>query len=277
MPHGLLHGLYLPMLPMPDDLRHLQAYCVVDGMKPVIIGDAMLYLGDCIEILPFLGKVDAVITDPPYGETTHSNAKSNRGKGHGNTTIDFASITAEQLAEILGWCGEICPRWLIATMEWRHIAAFDKSPPMHWELIRFGIWLKTNPMPQISADRPAQGWEGIAYMHSTTGGEKYWNGGGKHGNYVGAIVTDGAHPTGKPLPLFGQFVSNFTNHGDKVLDPFMGSGTTGVAAISQGRKFIGIERDERYFEIACKRIERAVAQGQLFKPEPMKQIQESFL
>lgn len=240
----------------------------------VVIGDATLYLGDCMDILPTLDKVDAVITDPPYGETTHSNAKSNRGKGHGNTAIDFNSLTSQELNDILVICGQKCHRWFVSTMEWRHIAVFDLNPPEGWELVRFGVWLKTNPMPQISADRPSQGWEGIAYMHSTKGQKKQWNGGGQHGNYVGSLVTDGAHPTGKPLPLFSQFVERFTNPSDLVLDPFMGSGTTGVAAIQMGRKFIGIEREPKYFEIACKRIEQASRQVDMFIEQP-KQEQES--
>jgi site-specific DNA-methyltransferase (adenine-specific) len=245
--------------------------------KKIEIGSATLFLGDCMDILPTLDKVDAVITDPPYGESTHSNAKSNRGSGQGNKTIDFASMTANQLEQVLVVCGQKCSRWLISTMEWRHIAKFDIEPPNGWELIRFGVWVKTNPMPQISADRPAQGWEGIAYMHSTNGNKKRWNGGGQHGNYVGALVTDGLHPTGKPIPLFSQFVDKFTDRGEIVLDPFMGSGTTGVAALQMGRKFIGIEREQKYFDIACKRIEQAVAQGQLFSPERPKQLQQSLL
>lgn len=232
-------------------------------MKPVIIGNAELYLGDCMDVLPLLGKVDAVITDPPYSETTHSNAKSNKGKGHGNKAIDFASMTADELDEVLAKCGEICDRWLVSTMEWRHIAKFEQEPPSGWEFVRFGVWLKTNPMPQISADRPAQGWEGIAYMHSTAT-KKRWNGGGQHGNYVGALVTNGDHPTGKPLPLLSQFVERFTDYGNMVLDPFMGSGTTGVAAVQMGRKFIGIERDPKYFEVACRRIEQAQKQSDFF-------------
>lgn len=224
-----------------------------------------------------LDKVDAVITDPPYGEETHSNAKSNRNKGYGNVAIDFASITASDLSSILATCSKICNRWVIATMDWRHIASFDTNPPEGLELIRFGVWVKTNPMPQISADRPANGWDGIAYLHSTTGDKKRWNGGGTHGNHIGSVITDGLHPTGKPLQLVSGFVRNFTDPGGIVLDPFMGSGTTGVAAIQLGRKFIGIEKDERYFEIACRRIEQAVAQGQLFSPEPVKQIQDSLL
>lgn len=240
----------------------------------VEIGNATLYLGDCMDILPTLDKVDAVITDPPYSETTHANAKSNRGKGHGNKAIDFASLTSDQLKEILKICGKKCHRWLVSTMEWRHIATFDHNPPEGWELVRFGVWVKSNPMPQISADRPAQGWEGIAYMHSTKG-KKRWNGGGQHGNYIGPVITDGAHPTGKPVPLFLGFVEKFTDRTQTILDPFMGSGTTGVAAIQMGRKFIGIERESKYFDIACKRLELAVAQPQLFEPEPVQYIQEN--
>lgn len=243
----------------------------------VTIGNATLYLGDCMEVLPTLPKVDAVITDPPYSETTHANAKSNRGKGHGNKAIDFASLTSHQLQEILTVCGHKCSRWLVSTMEWRHIAAFDAQPPAGWELVRFGVWVKTNPMPQISADRPAQGWEGIAYMHSTSGEKKRWNGGGQHGNYIGPVITDGAHPTGKPVPMFSGFVDKFTSRCETILDPFMGSGTTGVAAIQLGRKFIGIEREPKYFDIACQRIEKAVSQGQLFTPEPVKQEQAALL
>jgi site-specific DNA-methyltransferase (adenine-specific) len=230
----------------------------------VEIGLATLYLGDCANILPNICKVDAVITDPPYGESTHSNAKSNKGTGRGKKTIDFSSITAEELKKIIVICGEKCNRWFVSTMEWRHIAKFDVDPPDGWELIRFGVWIKTNPMPQISADRPAQGWEGIAYLHSTKGQKKYWNGGGGHGNYVGALVTDGLHPTGKPIALFSQFVDRFTKQKDIVLDPFMGSGTTGVAAVKMGRKFIGIEREQKYFDIACQRIENAQRQENLF-------------
>lgn len=221
------------------------------------IGLATIYLADCMEIMPALGKVDAVITDPPYGEQTHANAKSNRGKGHGNKSIDFSSLTAEQLGSILSECALHCDRWLVATMEWRHIAKFEETPPSGWDFVRFGVWVKTNPMPQISADRPAQGWEGIAYLHADKGHPKRWNGGGSHGNYIGSLVTDGAHPTGKPLPLFEQFIQRFTDQGELVLDPFMGSGTTGVAAVKFGRRFIGIERDPRYFDIACRRIEEA--------------------
>ena len=230
-----------------------------------------------LQILPELQKVGAVITDPPYGESTHANAKSNRGAGHGNKAIDFSSMTAYQLDQVLVLCGQRCDRWLVSTMEWRHIAKFDMEPPAGWEMVRFGVWVKTNPMPQISADRPAQGWEGIAYMHSTSGDKKRWNGGGQHGNYIGPVITDGAHPTGKPVPLFSQFVDKFTERGDTVLDPFMGSGTTGVAAVQLGRQFIGIERELKYFDTAVRRIKQAYAQRPMFEEEPIQTLKQDTL
>lgn len=107
--------------------------------------------------------------------------------------------------------------------------------------------------------------------------KKTWFGGGCHGNWTGPVITNGDHPTGKPVDMVSSWVTRFTERGQTILDPFMGSGTTGVAAIQLGRSFIGIEREERYFQIACERISNAVAQGQLFEPVREKQIQESLL
>ena len=83
--------------------------------------------------------------------------------------------------------------------------------------------------------------------------------------------------TQKPIALMRELLQLFSNVSQTILDPFMGSGTTGVAAIQLGRSFIGIEREPKYFDIACQRIEQAVAQGQLFAPAPIKQHQETFL
>lgn len=232
--------------------------------KEVIIGDCRLILGDCIDVLPTLGKVDAVVTDPPYGENTHDNAKSNRGGGSGKKAINFAAISVESLRDLISGCSALSPRWYVSTMEWRHIARFSESAPEGWEFVRFGVWVKTNPMPQISADRPAQGWEGIVYLHNFNAGKKRWNGGGSHGNWIGSLISDGVHPTGKPVPMFQSFVERFSDRGDVVLDPFMGSGTTGVACVKTGRSFVGVEQNETYFAAACDRIRKAYAQPDMF-------------
>jgi len=94
-------------------------------------------------------------------------------------------------------------------------------------------------------------------------------------NMVAANMDGRVHPTQKPLDLMRWCIDKCKPDPQTILDPFMGSGTTGVAAIQLGRKFIGIEREPKYFDIACKRIEQAAAQGKLFEPEPIKQVQES--
>lgn len=239
-----------------------------------VIGDATLYLGDCMEVLTKLpNKVHAVITDPPYSDKTHINAKSNAGGKGGVKAIDFKAIDFKAIDDLLSACALLCDGWVIANMDWRHIAKLEFSPNSFYELIRFGVWVKTNPMPQISADRPANGWDGIAYLYPK-GKKKEWFGGGSHGNWIGPVITNGDHPTGKPIDMVLQWVDRFTAHTQTVLDPFMGSGTTGFAAIKRGRKFIGIEREPKYFEIACRRIEQAVKQGKLFdEKEVKKQVQ----
>jgi site-specific DNA-methyltransferase (adenine-specific) len=236
------------------------------------IGNATLYLGDCLEILPTLPKVDAVITDPPYSDKTHDNAKSNAGGGSGVKAIDFKAIDFKAIEVLLSACAPLCDGWFIANMDWRHIAQLEFEPHSFYELIRFGVWVKTNPMPQISADRPANGWDGIAYLYPR-GKKKDWSGGGSHGNWIGPVITNGDHPTGKPVDMVSQWVDRFTEFGGAVLDPYMGSGTTGVACMRAGRSFIGIEREPKYFDIACRRIEQAHKQAPLFPHDEPKPVQ----
>ena len=245
--------------------------------EKVVIGNAELWHGDCREVLPLLGKVEAVMTDPPYSQTTHSNAKSNRGAaGTGVAAINFAAIDFAAIDNLLRLLHGKCDGWIVANMDWRHIAELARQKRDDWELVRFGVWVKTNPMPQISADRPANGWDGIAYIFPV-GKKKYWHGGGMHGNWIGPLVSDGAHPTGKPLAMLCQWVDRFTTWGQTVLDPFMGSGTTGHACALLGRKFIGIERNRSYFDSACERIRLAQAQGSLLPPEPPRECAQEWL
>jgi site-specific DNA-methyltransferase (adenine-specific) len=118
-------------------------------------------------------------------------------------------------------------------------------------------------MPQISADRPGQGFETVLILHSGTV-KKAWNRGGGSGVWTFPVVDSAEVSTQKPLSLLRAFVSDFTNYGQSILDPFMGSGTTGVAAVEQGRLFVGIETDADRFDIACRRIEDAQRQVRLF-------------
>ena len=241
-------------------------------VQKVVIGDATLYQGDCAELLPTLGRVDCIITDPPYSANTHKMAKTNKGAGPGVSLITFASLTGEQFDAVMARCIAAADGWVIATCDYKHAARYYEAP----EFVRLGAWVKPNPMPQISADRPGQGFETVLILHSGKSPKK-WNRGGGSGVWTFPVHTGAEVPTQKPLALISAFVSDFTAAGQVIADPFMGSGTTGVAALQNGRGFIGIERDAKHFAIACKRIEQAYAQGQLFEPERAKQVQEALV
>jgi site-specific DNA-methyltransferase (adenine-specific) len=123
---------------------------------------------------------------------------------------------------------------------------------------RTGCWAKPDPMPQMTGDRPGVGFEPCTICHAP--GPMRWNGGGKPALWIYPIAKGHArpdHPCPKPLPLMRTLVEQFTDPGDVVLDPFMGSGTTGVACKELGRSFIGIELNPDYFAIAKTRIEAA--------------------
>lgn len=222
------------------------------------IGNATLYLGDCRDVLTRLPKVNAVITDPPYSDNTHKMAKTNKGKGHGTKLVTFGALADEDFVACVRQWLTVTEGWCVATCDYRHARLAYDLP----EFVRLGAWVKPNPMPQISGDRPGQGFETVLIMHAG-GVKKAWNRGGGSGVWT-VPVCDGAEvPTQKPLGLIKAFVSDFTYHSQTVLDPFMGSGTTGIACMDLGRRFIGVEASPAHFDIACRRIEDAQRQGRL--------------
>ena len=206
-------------------------------IEPVRIGDATLYLGDCLEILPTLGKVDAAITDPPYPDIVK----------------DFRITPIDVLADFE--CRQL--------VFWSAVADF----PLPWSAIH--IWHKPN-------GNSSQHYERIFERNGHAVCRVFRN---------AAVLPDYVqyrhecvdHPTQKPLSLLGELVSLVTPIDSTILDPFMGSGTTGVACAKLGRKFIGIEIEPRYFDIACRRIEEAYRQPRLFADAPAKPRQEAML
>lgn len=222
---------------------------------------ATLYHGDCREVLADMvdRSVDCVITDPPYSANTHEMTRSNsdRAKGHGNRVLSgsfgFDSISEADLSLIMAEAGRVTRGWVVANLDYKHAFAFDQQPPPGLRLLRIGVWVKKNPNPQISGDRPAQGWEAIAYMHRDDL-RPAWNGGGRAANFVLASAQREDHPTAKPLAMVRQWVQWFTKPGDVILDPFAGSGTTLRAAVDEGRRAIGVELDERHCETIAKRL-----------------------
>ena len=221
-------------------------------MRPYYEDDLVtLYHGDCREVLADMAdeSATAVLTDPPYTERTHKKARTPEHSG----VTTFAPITDADLKLLMSSMARVSSGWVVATLDYRHAVAFDNDPPPGLKVQRLGVWVKTNPTPQLSGDRPAQGWESIAYMHRDDRRSK-WNGGGKHGNFVTPIAAPEGHPTAKPLGIVAEWVRWFTNPGDLVLDPFAGSGTTLRAAKDEDRRAIGVELDERYCEVIAKRL-----------------------
>lgn len=218
-----------------------------------------LYHGDALEVLAGMvdESVDAVLTDPPYTERTHSKARSLTAGAVTEGIRTFAAITDADLRDILSELARVSSGWVVATLDYRHAVEFDVNPPDGLKVQRLGVWVKTNPTPQLTGDRPAQGWESIAYMHRADRRSK-WSGGGSHGNYIGPVPPPEGHPTAKPLPLVSQWVRWFTEPGGVILDPFAGSGTTLRAAANEGRRAIGVELDERYCELIANRMAQGV-------------------
>jgi site-specific DNA-methyltransferase (adenine-specific) len=229
-------------------------------MTPVVIGGATLYLGDMLELLPLVGDVDAVVTDPPYGilnldsaGSTTAVRKSPRQQGSGalkNRILNTSNV-----------------EWDIAPPQ----EVFDllRSMSQH-QIIWGGNYFPLPPARAILAWDKEQPWPNFSQV------ELAWTSLNRPAALFRVSATRGTpdkqHPTQKPLSLM-SWCLEFLPAAITVLDPYMGSGTTGVAAIQSGRRFVGIERDEKYFEIACRRIEQAVAQGQLFAPAPTKHEQ----
>lgn len=237
-------------------------------MREEVIGDCRLILGDCREVLPGLTDVDHVITDPPYGKAaTHKGHLSTitlRNGEPARQALGFDGISGDELVDFAKQWTALARRWVIFTCEWKDAHRLDESGI----LIRLGIWRKPDGSPQFTGDRPGTGWEAVAICHRR--GRKRWNGGGHHAFWSvpkGSGVS--GHPTEKPAALVGAWVRDFTDWHELVLDPYCGSGTTGVVCVATGRRFIGIEKDPQHFDTACRRIEAAYKQPRLFaEPAP---------
>ena len=223
-----------------------------------------LFHADCREVLPTLPEKSAglVLTDPPYSEETHKGART--GSNGNEVLIHFAPLPDP--VELFGIIGRVAARWVVATMEWRHVADLERLPPDGLRFVRVGAWVKPDPVPQISGDRPGQGFEAVAVMHRAQEGYLRWNGGGLPAVWTYGIEKNNSeYPTQKPLPLVQKLISQFADPYDLVLDPFSGGGTTLVAAYRMGHRAIGCDISERACEVAAKRLEREMAQGSLFK------------
>jgi DNA modification methylase len=223
------------------------------------IGDATLYLGDCMDILPTLGKVDAVITDPPYEMVAKGGGIGAQRQylsaidGHIDHGFDVAML--EPFGNWFVFCGKAQLLGVIGQAE---------KQKLRWQLL---TWNKTNPTPLSNGNYLPD----TEYMVHAFKRHDYDS---KTRFVVGSVERSGFdHPTVKPQYVMTKAIQSASCAGDVVLDCFMGSGSTGVAALALGRKFIGIERELKYFDIAVQRITEAHKQQTLFPHENLQQVQ----
>ena len=211
-------------------------------MKPTeIIGNCHLYLGDCREILPSLPKVDLVLTDPPYGIGACRTRNSQKDgwvdygcEGWDKTRPEKVcfDLIQQQGKHVIVWGGNYFTDYLPPTMQW-----------LVWDKGQRDFSLADAEFAWSSQNKAARVFDYARAKAMQDGKE---------------------HPTQKPIALMEWCINLAPKTTLTVADPFMGSGTTGVACANMGKTFYGIEREPKYFEIACKRIEAAYAQGRLF-------------
>ena len=223
------------------------------GFRTEIIGDATLYLGDCREVLPTLPRVDAVVTDPPYG--------IGADLGAGKSAKHWAAVTGENRwdAQPIDFMADVVAAGERAVI-WG--GNYYMLPPTACWL----IWDKETAGITTFADCEVA-WTNLDKAMRLK--RHLWS-----GPYM-KVREDRHHPTQKPLAVM-QWAIEQTD-ARTIIDPFMGSGTTGVACIKLGRKFIGIEIEPKYFDIACRRIEEAWKQPRLFEEPKRKPVQGALL
>lgn len=237
----------------------------MDKLKPYYQNEnGALYHGDCLEIMPLLPKVDLILADPPYDKHTHSGAICASAKNYNDARFGIKFKHLDNIEFLMNASFACCSKWCLFFCSLEMLGKYQSIAPNKY--VRSGIWDRISNTPQFTGDRPAQGCEGIAILHSTRRYMK-WNGGGKAAIWRALVERNKKkHPTQKPLALIRTLVNLFLFENEIVLDPFVGSGTTLIACEELNRKWIGVEIDESYCEIAVNRIEKEKQQLKLFTP-----------
>lgn len=141
-------------------------------------GNVALFHGDARELLPALGlRSDLVLTDVPYAPKTHAGARTLAGGKGGRALIGFEHFDEPTLLAFFDAVGRVADRWVVSTVDVAHAHVLAESPPASLRFVRRGVWVKTNPAPQLTGDRPGQGFEDLVVLHAQHG-RLVWNGGG---------------------------------------------------------------------------------------------------
>ena len=246
------------------------------GMRVEQIKDATLYLGNCLDILPTMQEADVLVTDPPYGIGLTKKTSDFRGSKFfdGGKSLRASVTYDDEPEDIEILISKFMPIALCKTER----ALVFPGPAMLWaypKAASVGSVFTAN-----GAGRTAWGFQ-CTHPVLFYGKDPFIQDG--KGGRPNSLKTEQPniekidHPCPKPIAWMKWAIERATRENETVLDPFMGSGTTGVACAKLGRKFIGIEIEPKYFDIACARIEEAYRQPDMFIEPPAKAVQEELL
>jgi len=235
-----------------------------------MIGDCELWLGDCREIIPLLSHVAAIVTDPPYELSSTDPGNSHFGMSLGKFESDnYKAIVSGFDLEIFNELEKVCqPFNMFCFCSNKQISKIMQFHEQRGRITTLCVWHKTNAAPFANGV-----WRGdIEYVVHARDNGAVFLGNAQEKKKVSQypLVCDLNHPSVKPLELIKKYIKICSEKGQTVFDPYMGSGTTGIASIRLGRKFIGCEVDPRHFELSCRRIEDAYKQPDIFLDPPSK-------
>lgn len=250
-----------------------------------VIGDCTLYLGDSLTVLEHLDEVHTIIMDPPYSSGARTTAQL-RGRGGMSRKDEWKEnplpndrLSVNGFSWLMRQVGLEAQRLLVdggsllSFIDWRQYPTlYGCIESCNFQIINLVVWDK-----EIFGMGNGFRNQHELILHASKGTPRIFD--RSVPNVIGSkrIASSDLHPTEKPVGLLEELVRVCADRGETVLDPFMGSGTTGVAALKNGRRFIGIELDPNYFEVACERIRKAQAQPDMFRPKTLELVQEAFL
>ena len=237
---------------------------MIQPWKSIQIGDATLYFGDCRTILPILSPVDCIVTDLPYRLESGGNTTGEMGGKFAKSIYDNSGNMVDcniEFSEAMPLLAQVLQEGHAYFMVNNRYVAEVQNEAMAAGF-RFHNWLVWDKSTGTPNRWYMKNCEFILFVFR--GKAKYINDCGSRQLIMCPNVIDGEHETEKPVPLMSYYIENSTKPGETVLDPFMGSGTTGVAALQRGRKFIGIESNPAHFTTAERRIRGALDQSKLF-------------
>lgn len=232
-----------------------------------------IFAGDCLDWLAAMpdASADVTMADPPYSEHVHARSRSGNSKTLRNPNgsrsarkaplsrdLGFASLTPTLQRDVACEMARVTRRWINVFCDVEQVSPWIYAlQGAGLDYVRTCAWVKPNCSPQFTGDRPGSGFEAVVCAHRK--GMKRWNGGGHRGVFVHNIENGRGgsrlHKTEKPIPLMMELIELFSERDELVIDPFAGSGSTGIACLRTGRRFAGAELDEAMAHTANERIE----------------------